>query len=69
MRNRFPGVCYRCGKRVRTGEGHFERCKAGEVPLQPKARWRVQHASCAITYRYTDHHYLKRRDEEETQRC
>lgn len=42
MRNKYGGVCYRCGKYVKPGEGHFER-KFG--------RWRVQHASCAIEHR------------------
>lgn len=42
MRNQYPGVCYRCGKIVEAGQGHFERHKGG---------WRVQHADCAITHR------------------
>jgi hypothetical protein len=42
MRNKYPGVCYRCGKQVEKGEGHFERHKGG---------WRVQHADCAIKAR------------------
>ena len=42
MRNRFPGMCYRCGKRVEVGAGHFERFQGG---------WRTQHAECAIEFR------------------
>lgn len=42
MRNRYPGTCYRCGERVESGDGHFERFRGG---------WRVQHASCAISCR------------------
>jgi hypothetical protein len=42
MRNRYPGVCYRCGERVEPGEGHFERHGIG---------WRTQHADCAIQWR------------------
>lgn len=42
MRNRHPGICYRCGKPVAAGDGHFERHKGG---------WRVQHATCAIEAR------------------
>jgi len=42
MRNKYPGICYRCGKEVKAGEGHFERHNNG---------WRVQHASCAIKFR------------------
>lgn len=42
MRNRFAGTCYRCGKSVAPGDGHFERHQGG---------WRTQHASCAIEHR------------------
>jgi hypothetical protein len=42
VRNKFPGPCYRCGKTVEAGEGHFERF--GRV-------WRTQHATCAIEFR------------------
>ena len=28
-RNRYPGICYRCGKPVPVGYGHFERHGAG----------------------------------------
>lgn len=39
MRNKFPGPCYRCGKIVLKGAGHFERHQGG---------WRTQHADCAV---------------------
>ncbi len=42
MRNKYPGTCYRCGKTVETGAGHFERHNGG---------WRTQHAGCAISGR------------------
>ncbi len=42
MRNKYPGVCYRCGRTVEKGAGHFERHKGG---------WRTQHAECAIKHR------------------
>jgi hypothetical protein len=42
MRNRYPGICYRCGKTVAKGDGHFERHKGS---------WRTQHADCAIKAR------------------
>ena len=42
MRNKYPGTCYRCGKPVAVGEGHFERHQGG---------WRTQHATCAIEHR------------------
>lgn len=46
MRNKYPGICYRCGKPVEKGAGHFER---------HKGRWRVQHAECAIKAREDRH--------------
>ena len=39
MRNKYPGICYRCGKHVEKGDGHFEKTKDG---------WRVQHAECCL---------------------
>jgi len=42
MRNKYPGTCYRCGKRVEAGEGHFER---------QRGEWLTQHADCAIAKR------------------
>lgn len=42
MRNRYPGPCYRCGKTVEAGQGHFER--------HGKA-WRVIHAACVLEQR------------------
>lgn len=57
MRNQFAGTCYRCGKRVEAGEGHFERItrKHREKGVKDPGRWRVQHAGCAITHRGTNH--------------
>jgi hypothetical protein len=43
MRNKYPGVCYRCGTRVEVGAGHFERV--------PRKGWRTQHAECAVLWR------------------
>jgi len=42
-RNQYPGVCYRCGKTVPAGAGHFER-KDG--------KWRVRHHD----YRHPETH-------------
>lgn len=42
MRNRYPGTCYRCGKRVEAGKGHFERYRG---------HWRVIHAECVFEQR------------------
>lgn len=42
MRNKYSGICYRCGLEVLPGQGHFERYQRS---------WRVQHATCAIEYR------------------
>jgi len=43
MRNKYPGMCYRCGKSVGVGQGHFEKVIGNG--------WRVQHADCAILHR------------------
>jgi hypothetical protein len=42
MRNKYPDNCYRCGKLVESGAGHFERYKG---------HWRVQHARCCLEHR------------------
>lgn len=42
MRNRYPGVCYRCGKPVAVGDGHFHKYKG---------KWVTHHAECAIKAR------------------
>lgn len=42
MRNRYAGICYRCGKPVPPGAGHFERHKGS---------WRVIHAECVLEQR------------------
>lgn len=47
-RNKYPGICYRCGKRVEVGDGHFEK-----IMGQTKG-FRVQHAKCAIEFRGAD---------------
>lgn len=49
MRNRYPGVCYRCGKNVPPGAGYFEqiwksRRKGGQV-------FQVQHVECCAIAR------------------
>ncbi len=51
MRNKYPGPCYRCGKRVEVGEGHFE---GGGRMRGMLGQWRVQHAECAKRWRGTD---------------
>ena len=43
MRNKYPGICYRCGKWCAKGDGHFEKRQG--------ASWAVQHAACAIEHR------------------
>lgn len=42
MRNKFEGVCYRCGKTVKVGAGHFERSGRS---------WRTIHAQCVFDQR------------------
>lgn len=56
MRNRFGTSCYRCGKYVEAGEGHFE---AISISQRKRNKWRVQHVECAIKYRGTEHQYDK----------
>lgn len=46
MRNKHPGLCYRCGEWVKEGAGHFERY--GDT-------WRVQHAMCTKWFAGTNH--------------
>lgn len=43
MRNRYPGICYKCGKKVPPGFGFFERC--GRFS-NGKAIWRIQCVKC-----------------------
>lgn len=58
MRNTFPGTCFRCGKFVAPGKGHFERVgkkqreKYGDRVAGKK--WILQHTQCAIENRGTD---------------
>ena len=42
MRNRFPGYCYKCGCRVPTGYGFFEKLRRPENGR----KWRVQCVRC-----------------------
>lgn len=37
MRNRYPGICYKCGKHIPVGYGFFERYRGG---------WRLQCVKC-----------------------
>jgi hypothetical protein len=47
MRNKYKGICYRCGEVVLPGKGHFEKI------VGTKNSWRVQHTQCAILNRKT----------------
>lgn len=42
MRNKYPGICYKCGEFVAKNEGHFERHNKG---------WRVIHVECVFQQR------------------
>lgn len=42
MRNKYSGLCYRCGEIVEKGQGHFEK------NAKPPAKWKLQHASCCL---------------------
>lgn len=61
MRNRFPGICYRCGRHVEAQQGHFESVTKAHRERWPKlglGKWLTQHAECAIKYRGTTTHHL-----------
>lgn len=64
MRNHFAGTCYRCGKLVAPGEGHFQRVRGDTFG---KRRWATQHADCAIKYRGTDQRYAPPTEQSEAQ--
>lgn len=59
MRNSYPGTCYRCGKRVEDGQGHYERFSRRHRKKHPDApfniNWLTQHVECAIEFRGTAH--------------
>lgn len=55
MRNAYADYCYRCGKLVEAGKGHFERDKTKSFK-----KWRVQHADCAIRFRGTTRNVIKK---------
>ena len=42
MRNKYPGICYKCGKYVAKNEGHFER---------QHGQWLVIHVECVFQQR------------------
>jgi hypothetical protein len=54
MRNSYPGTCYRCKNPVKAKAGHFEKIPWEERKAKKIfAKWRLQHAECAIKYRGT----------------
>ncbi len=54
MRNKYEGICYRCKKIVLAHAGHFEKIPYEERQIKKVwAKWRLQHAECAIKYRGT----------------
>ena len=46
-RNKYPGICYRCGKGVPVGYGHFEKIRGGPG-------WRIKCVKCASGRVITD---------------
>ncbi|OSN39522.1 hypothetical protein BV325_01669 [Pseudomonas syringae pv. actinidiae] len=42
MRNKYPGICYRCDQPVAVGAGHFHK---------RNGKWVTHHAECAIKAR------------------
>jgi hypothetical protein len=59
-RNKFSGTCYRCGKIVDPGAGHYEKVTYATRKKYGGwiGSWLVQHASCAKLYRNTNTHHL-----------
>lgn len=47
MRNKHPGICYRCGKTVEKGKGHFEK-NHGQFT---GGKWRLQHTKCCLDHK------------------
>jgi hypothetical protein len=58
MRNKYKATCYRCGKIIHEGDGHFEKTNKHNIKNHPRIprgiKWLAQHSSCAIQYRGTD---------------
>lgn len=46
MRNKYPGICYYCGKLVAKGQGHFELLNRHTL-----REWRTIHANCVLKQR------------------
>lgn len=67
MSNRFPGVCYRCGKDVPPRSGVFEKVTAAQREKWPGkmagVKWLIQHHSCAAKYKGTAVHFRFAPDE------
>lgn len=61
MRNKYPGICYRCGNNVAPNEGHFQR-RGNNINVKIIGRWLVQHADCAIEHRGTPYCYLDKQE-------
>jgi uncharacterized UPF0146 family protein len=57
MRNRYAAICYRCGKMVEVGQGHFQKSQKN-IKVRFASKWLTQHAECARKYFGTDHCYI-----------
>ncbi len=51
MRNRYPGICCYCGKRVEANEGHFEHISKEEW-YPGCAKWKLIHSECVYKRRF-----------------
>ncbi len=50
MRNRFSGVCFRCGKEVKVGEGFFQAIRqTPELRKKYVGRWLLRCKACVGT--------------------
>lgn len=60
MRNKYPGICYRCGGRVDPGAGFFEKIGPDQRRKWPAifGTWHVQHDHCCSLFGGTSRHYI-----------
>lgn len=60
-RNKYPGICYRCGKNVEVGQGHFQRSQQN-IKVKFATKWLLQHSECVFKHKGTDHCFVKPSD-------
>lgn len=60
MRNKYPGTCYRCGRRVGVNEGYFQLGRKN-INVKIMGTFLVQHVECSIKYSGTSHCWLDKK--------